>query len=103
MKATQEAIALGRWVSASEDIDTALAGWAREVAHHSDEAYLLGRSVGDALVTNSPDWTRMDADDVLAYWGAATRGRKAHYLDSSADQAWAGTPDTERVTARDGP
>jgi 2-polyprenyl-6-methoxyphenol hydroxylase-like FAD-dependent oxidoreductase len=82
LKATQEAIALGRWVSANEDIDVALAGWAGEVADSSDEANLLGRSVGDALVTNSPDWAGMDADDVLAYWAAATQGRKAHYLDS---------------------
>lgn len=79
LKGTEDAIALASALAGADDLDQALAGWseARTVANNS--LVRFGNQLGDAFVTNIPDWSTM-SEAAIASWYEASVTIPSAYL-----------------------
>lgn len=84
MKATQEAMALGDALERHRDLDTALDAWNEEVHATTTRMFELGRTLGQAMVLDPPDWTSFDADRTEAWWNDASSGSFVYYSDHAS-------------------
>ncbi|AUG80595.1 monooxygenase [Kitasatospora sp. MMS16-BH015] len=71
IKAVQDAAALERALRTHESIDEALAAYSAERTPVGHATKALGRSLGRAQVTETPDWPSMDQDAIDRWWRAA--------------------------------
>lgn len=78
--ALYDALTLERCCRAGRDWDEALGEYSRERCTAGNEQTELGRVLGQAQVTGTPDWQRMSADDFFQWWRALVAGRRS-FLD----------------------
>ncbi|WP_424215965.1 monooxygenase (plasmid) [Streptomyces sp. BI20] len=71
VKALQDCLALERALRASPDPTRALAAYDADRAPAGHALVALGRSLGDALVLNTPDWRSMGQAELDAWWSRA--------------------------------
>jgi 2-polyprenyl-6-methoxyphenol hydroxylase-like FAD-dependent oxidoreductase len=78
-EALEDALALESMCRTATGWDSVLAQYdsARSAAGTARTA--LGRSLGQALVENTPDWSAMSESDVPRWWGEAASGRMSLY------------------------
>ena len=75
-KAITDAIALADALTTHQSVDTALAAWDKGQRSAGETLVTLGQSLGRALVTEAPDWQRIDDTAWQAWWAviSGTRG-----------------------------
>src|SRR5262249_48933720 len=68
LKAINNAVALGEALRYRDSIETALAAWNGEQTKTGNAMVRLGRQLGQAFVTESADWSRMDATSMKQWF-----------------------------------
>jgi 2-polyprenyl-6-methoxyphenol hydroxylase-like FAD-dependent oxidoreductase len=86
IKAQQQAIALSKALSEHDALDPALEAWNAEVWTAGDKQVNLGKVLGRALVTEAPDWGKMDPMRMEKWWKDATSGVYVYYFDDADEQ-----------------
>ena len=79
VKALEDALALESGCRAATEWAPILAGYDRARAAAGNALTALGRSLGRALVENTPDWSAMSETDLVAWWREAASGRMSLY------------------------
>lgn len=74
LKAQQQAIALAGALSSHPSIEAALEAWNEDVRVKADQQIALGNTLGRALITEAPDWSTMDEQQMESWWASATSG-----------------------------
>jgi 2-polyprenyl-6-methoxyphenol hydroxylase-like FAD-dependent oxidoreductase len=79
VKALEDALALESGCRAATEWVPVLAGYERARTATGNALTALGRSLGRALVENTPDWSAMSETDFPAWWREAASGRMSVY------------------------
>ncbi|HEX6522431.1 MAG TPA: NAD-binding protein [Streptosporangiaceae bacterium] len=79
VKALEDALALESGCGAATEWASALAGYERARTSAGNALTALGRSLGRALVENTPEWSAMSETDVPEWWREAASGRLSLY------------------------
>jgi 2-polyprenyl-6-methoxyphenol hydroxylase-like FAD-dependent oxidoreductase len=74
-----DALALERWCRTSSNWDEALDGYDGERCRAGNAQTALGRVLGEAEVTDTPDWSNMSPSDFERWWSAIFSGRDSLY------------------------
>jgi 2-polyprenyl-6-methoxyphenol hydroxylase-like FAD-dependent oxidoreductase len=83
-KAVTDAISLADAIRTEPTIDAAIEKWDRERSAAGHELVALGEALGRAVVTEVPDWTKMDAAATEAWWTNAMKGRTWYLVADAA-------------------
>jgi 2-polyprenyl-6-methoxyphenol hydroxylase-like FAD-dependent oxidoreductase len=79
-KGLEDAMALGDALAVEHDVDRALQRFDDERRPASESLVRLGETMGDALVTNAPDWTAMSAADMADWHSSMMQGQRWYAL-----------------------
>jgi 2-polyprenyl-6-methoxyphenol hydroxylase-like FAD-dependent oxidoreductase len=83
LKAQQQAVALAEALASLPSIEAALQAWNEDARIKADQQIALGKTLGRALITDAPDWSAMDAQQMPSWWASATRGTYVYYFDDA--------------------
>ncbi|CAN5285281.1 FAD binding domain-containing protein [soil metagenome] len=71
VKALQDALAMQRYVYDTDDLPLALQHWSKIQQHSGNNLLNLGRSLGELLVTKTPEWDKLDQATMDDLWETA--------------------------------
>jgi 2-polyprenyl-6-methoxyphenol hydroxylase-like FAD-dependent oxidoreductase len=83
-KGLQDALALGEACGSAEEIDGALARYDAQRRPVAQALVELGVTMGEALVTEAPDWPKMSPLDMTTWHQRMMAGRSWYALDDGA-------------------
>lgn len=83
LKAQQQAVALAYALSSHPSIEAALDAWNEDARIKADQQIALGKTLGRALITEAPDWSTMDEQQMQSWWASATSGTYVYYFDDA--------------------
>jgi 2-polyprenyl-6-methoxyphenol hydroxylase-like FAD-dependent oxidoreductase len=84
VKAMTDAIALSKAIETHESLDEALEAWDGTQSVAGIQLVALGRSLGEAMVTDVPDWKSMN-EDLMKQWFATVMSDQRWYaIDEAA-------------------
>jgi 2-polyprenyl-6-methoxyphenol hydroxylase-like FAD-dependent oxidoreductase len=83
LKGISDAIALGEALKTHQSVDEALAAWDKTQTEINNNLVRFGNQLGRALVTEIPDWSRMNATS-MERWFTSIVTIQTEMLDSTA-------------------
>jgi 2-polyprenyl-6-methoxyphenol hydroxylase-like FAD-dependent oxidoreductase len=95
LKAQQQAVSLAEALSSHASIDAALDAWNEDARIKADQQIALGKTLGRALITEAPDWSAMNEQQMQSWWASATSGTYVYYFD---DAKQSGAPASLRAS-----
>ena len=83
VKGMTQAIALAAALTTHDSLEAALQAWDVTENRAGGELVQMGRTLGQALVSDTPDWDRMDSAAVEQWWAAVMRGQRWYIVDEA--------------------
>ncbi len=84
VKAMTDAIALSKALAAHAAIEDALAAWDNEQCPQGNQLVNLGQALGEALVTDVPDWKAMNPVTMEQWYTNVVSGKTWYQIDEIA-------------------
>ena len=66
--------------------------WNEDVRVKADQQIALGKTLGRALITEAPDWSTMDEQQMESWWASATSGTYVYYFDDAKKRGASASP-----------
>lgn len=83
VKAMTQAIALADGLTRYESVEAALQAWDAAENRAGGELVQTARTLGQALVLETPDWPRMDRTTIEQWWTAVMSGQRWYLVDEA--------------------
>lgn len=83
VKAMTDAIALSSALTTNDSVDDALQAWDNAQSVAGNNLVNLGRSLGEAMVTDVPDWKTMNTASMEQWFATVMSGQKWYAVDEA--------------------